>query len=198
MAIAFFDPSKISERAQVERARQDQIDSARAKLREQREKKLVDMRAELKEAITAMPPIQPPHAHASSGAMAAVPPPHPPHAPVSSGTEGGFDAAAVVSAFVQLPPWRNVPHLQQAHTSEDKWLNWARPMGSASPRAVALRHRYPAKRPSWQRFQKVLSAHLASAVGSHAEETRLLMALHPLVKDSQLAYFNRDSDSESE
>ena len=42
MAIAFFDPSRISERAQVKRAKQDQIDSARAKLMEQREKTRVD------------------------------------------------------------------------------------------------------------------------------------------------------------
>ena len=42
MGDAFFHPSRISERAQVKQAKQDQIDSARAQLMEQREKTRVD------------------------------------------------------------------------------------------------------------------------------------------------------------
>ena len=103
-ARAHFDRVRIEERARVQRERQEQINAKRAELKKQKEKQLFAMRSALKEA------------------MAAIPPPQPPHAPVSSGAENGFDTAAVVSAWVQLPPWRDVPHLQQAHTSVDKWL----------------------------------------------------------------------------
>ena len=129
-------------------------------------------------------------------AIAAVPPPQHPHVPDPSEAEAvGSDSTAVVAAWYKLPPCRDCPQLHSL-TSVDKWLNWARPMGSASPSAVGQRHRYPAKRPTWLHFQKVLSAHMASGGGSPVEDTRLLMALYSLVQASQRAYFNRDTDSE--
>ena len=42
MCLAYFHPSLVAERAQVKQAKQDQIDSARAQLMEQREKTRVD------------------------------------------------------------------------------------------------------------------------------------------------------------
>ena len=132
--------------------------------------------------------------------MAAVPPPKRPRDSDPPETEAAVsDSNAVVAAWYDLLSGGNYPKLHTPTPTPknvDKWLNWARPMGSASPSAVGQRRRHPAKRATVRTFQTVLSAHMASGGGSHAEDTRCLVALYPLVKAAQKAYFNRDSESE--
>ena len=102
-------------------------------------------------------------------------------------------AAAVVTAWVALMPGGNYPKLQ-ASGRLDKWLSWARPMGSASPSAVAQRTRSPAKLAIVRNFQEVLTAHMAFAGGSQAEDERCLTALYPAIQAAQAVYLDRDSD----
>ena len=104
------------------------------------------------------------------------------------------DATAVVAAWVALLPGGNCPKLQSSGRL-GKWLSWARPMGSASPSAVAQRARNPAQLATVRNFQEVLIARMAFAGGSLEEDGRCLTALYLLaVKATQLVYFDRDSD----
>ena len=90
------------------------------------------------------------------------------------------DATAVVAAWVAVMPGGNYPKLQ-AEGRLDKWLKWARPMGSASSSAVAQRARSPAKLAIVRNFQEVLAAHMAFTGGSKEADDDCLTALYPAI-----------------
>ena len=148
-------------------------------------------------AVAVAPDHKRPRFSAHSKAVAAVPDPKRPRDSAPSETEAAVpDTDAVVAAWYALLPGGNYPKLQSRPSRMGKWLNWARPMGSACPSAVGQRARSPARLATVRTFQEVLSAHMASAGGSFAEDTRCLMALYPAVKAAQRAYLDRDSDTD--